>query len=168
MGTENVYRPGSFYRLCDRTGFATRAGRTQKQWDGLYVRDRSYEARQPQDFVRGVLDDQSVPDPRPRQPNLFTTLTTTLNAAAALGATSVTLAGAGGIQDGDSLLILLDSQAYFATTAAGAPAGAVVTLAAPLPYGASSGNNVIDTTYRDPAQNPANFPASDGNGSGAT
>lgn len=71
MGTELHYRPGSFYRICDRTGFATRAERTQREWQGLIVRKEVWEARQPQDFVKGVADIQTVPYPRPRQTNVF-------------------------------------------------------------------------------------------------
>jgi len=69
MGTERFYKPGSFYRICDRTGFAIRAERTRTEWNNLIVSDRVWEARQPQDFVKGVADNQNVPFPRPRQPN---------------------------------------------------------------------------------------------------
>jgi len=69
MGTERFYKPGSFYRICDRTGFATRAERTRTEWNNLIVSDRVWEARQPQDFVKGVADNQTVPYARPRQPN---------------------------------------------------------------------------------------------------
>ncbi len=71
MGTERHYKPGSFYRICDRTGFATRAERTRMEWNGLIVKDRVWEARQPQDFVKGVPDVQTVPYARPRQANTF-------------------------------------------------------------------------------------------------
>lgn len=69
MGTEHFYKPGSFYRIDDRTGFAVRAERTQKEWQGLIVDRRVYEARHPQDFVKGVFDNQTVPNARPRSPN---------------------------------------------------------------------------------------------------
>lgn len=71
MGTQRFYKPGSFYRICDRTGFAIRAERTSKEWTGRIVRERSFELRHPQDFVTGVRDDQSVPEPRPRPPDTF-------------------------------------------------------------------------------------------------
>jgi hypothetical protein len=71
MGTERYYKPGSFYRICDRTGFATRAERTSTEWNNLIVRDDVYERRHPQDFVKGVQDNQTVPFARPRQPNVF-------------------------------------------------------------------------------------------------
>lgn len=71
MADDRHYIPGSWYRLDERTGFKVRAEKTRKEWTGRIVRDQSWEARQPQDFVRGVRDDQTVPEPRPRQPNVF-------------------------------------------------------------------------------------------------
>lgn len=71
MADDKHYVPGDFYRMCDRTGFKVRAGRTQKEWTGMIVRGQSWERRHPQDFVRGVRDDQTVPMPRPRQVDLF-------------------------------------------------------------------------------------------------
>lgn len=60
------FRPGDFLRICDMTGFRVLASRTKKQWNGLIVRNESWEPRHPQDFVRGVADYQMVPEPRPR------------------------------------------------------------------------------------------------------
>ncbi len=60
------YSPGDFYRICDYTGFKVRASRTRKMWNGLIVRKESWEARHPQDFVRGVADYMVVPEARPR------------------------------------------------------------------------------------------------------
>lgn len=48
---------------------AIRAERTRQEWNNLIVSDRVWEARQPQDFVKGVADNQTVPFARPRQPN---------------------------------------------------------------------------------------------------
>lgn len=59
------YRPGGFYRIDDRSGFKIRADQTVKQWDDLIVRQNDAEVRHPQDFVRGQIDIQTVPDPRP-------------------------------------------------------------------------------------------------------
>lgn len=72
------YVPGDFYRICDRTGFKVRASRTKKEWNGLIVRDKSWEPRHPQDFVRGRIDPQVVPEPRPRQQNRFIPTSITL------------------------------------------------------------------------------------------
>lgn len=60
------YIPGGFYRICERCGFKRRNWDTRKEWNGLIVCvDTCWEARQPQDFVRGRIDRQTVPDPRP-------------------------------------------------------------------------------------------------------
>lgn len=67
----NLYRPGGFYRLCDITGFKVRAERTKKQWNNYIVREKSWEPRNAQDFVRGRRDDQTVPDPRIRPDPTF-------------------------------------------------------------------------------------------------
>lgn len=71
MADDKHYVPGDFYRIDDRTGFKTRASRTRKEWTGMIVDKARWEARQPQDFVKGVTDNQNVPDPRPRQPNVY-------------------------------------------------------------------------------------------------
>jgi hypothetical protein len=42
------------------------------QWDGLRVCKDCFEVRQPQDFVRGVKDNQSVPIARPDTEPTFT------------------------------------------------------------------------------------------------
>lgn len=71
MGRKLTYRPGSFYRVDDRTGFAQRAERTAKEWDGSIVDEARFEERHPQDFVRGARDSQGVPDARPLAPDVF-------------------------------------------------------------------------------------------------
>lgn len=64
--TKPFYKPGSFYRIDDRTGFKVRAEDQQREWTNLLIRKQSFEMRQPQDFVTGVVDDQNVPYARPR------------------------------------------------------------------------------------------------------
>ena len=54
MADDKHYVPGTFYRICDMTGFKVRSFRTKKQWNNIIVRDQSWEARQPQDFVQAV------------------------------------------------------------------------------------------------------------------
>lgn len=39
------------------------------EWNGLIVDKRVFEPRQPQDYVKGVNDDQTVPNALPRLPN---------------------------------------------------------------------------------------------------
>lgn len=164
MGTKLHYKPGSFYRICDRTGFAVRAEHTQKQWNNIIVRDRSFENRQPQDFVRGRRDDQTVPQPRPRQIPVYLGVQTALSAnATSTGAfssgfsTGFDISGSGldvlavqsavGFNVGDSISIQLDNGSIFFTTAQAISYSTnVITSAQPLPYPASSGNIVTDMT----------------------
>jgi hypothetical protein len=58
---------GDYYVVCDRTGFRVPASKTRMTWDGLRVWDEVWEPRHPQDFVRGVPDRQTVPNPRPKE-----------------------------------------------------------------------------------------------------
>lgn len=67
----DLYRPGDFYRICDVCGFKVRASVTKKRWDGMIVCEADWEPRHPQDFVRGKVDNQRVPDPRPEQTDVF-------------------------------------------------------------------------------------------------
>jgi len=71
MGRRNFYKPGSYYVIDDRSGFAVPIERARMEWNGLLVREQSWEPRQPQDFVRGTVDQQSVPIARPRTPPQF-------------------------------------------------------------------------------------------------
>ena len=66
-----TYIKGEFWRICDRCGLRFRKSDTFKTWDGLWVCKGDFETRQPQDFVRGVKDKQTVPEPRPDPPDYF-------------------------------------------------------------------------------------------------
>lgn len=61
-----MYREGDYKVQCDRTGMTFYASECRKQWNGLFVNNKSWEARHPQDFVRGRVDKQTVPICRPR------------------------------------------------------------------------------------------------------
>jgi hypothetical protein len=63
MGDHNV--------ICDRTGFKIKASNSRKEWNGLRVREQSWEPRHPQDKITSVVDNQSVYDPRPDSPSRF-------------------------------------------------------------------------------------------------
>lgn len=69
--TDNLYRPGDFYLICDECGFKVRASETRKRWDGRRVCSKDWEPRHPQDFVRGRRDKQRVPEPRPEPADVF-------------------------------------------------------------------------------------------------
>lgn len=66
------YTPGGHWKICDRCGLKRRNYDTRKEWTGLIVcTDGCAERQHPQDFVRGVADNQRVPDPRPEPPDVF-------------------------------------------------------------------------------------------------
>ena len=48
-----------------------RADRLRLRWDGLMTCELDWEPRQPQDYLRGIPDNMSVPLSRPDPPNLF-------------------------------------------------------------------------------------------------
>lgn len=145
MGTELYYKPGSFYRICDRTGFATRAERTAQEWNGLMVRDSVFEARQPQDFVKGVQDNQTVPLARPRQVNSFLgPLTTNLTANVAAGANTLPITSSVRMQIGDSMEVILNTGQQFLCTISNVPTPTSIQVNPVLAYSASAGNLVTD------------------------
>ena len=74
-----TYIPGNFWRVCDVCGFYTRASDSSKRWDGLMVCRADFEERHPQDFVRGRVDRQNVPDPRPEPDDVFIDPTARVN-----------------------------------------------------------------------------------------
>lgn len=147
MADDKHYVPGDFYRICDMTGFKVRAGRTAKQWNNIIVRQKSWEPRQPQDFVRGVTDYQSVPEPRPRQINVFLgPLTTSLTAAAAINATTLHVESSVRMLVGDAVRLPLDNGNEYAGTVNSTPTETTVIVNPALPYSASSGNVLTDIT----------------------
>lgn len=73
---------------------------------------------------------------------------TTLTAAAAAGATALTVDSITGIATGDHLGIELDSGEFQWTTVNGAPSGSTVTATAALTGAAASGNTVVAYTNR--------------------
>lgn len=152
MADDRHYVPGSFYRICDRTGFKVRAGKTRMEWDGLLVRDQSWEARQPQDMVQGEPDDQTVSDPRPRQVNVFIgPLGTVTNADAAAGDVIIVLQSAVRMLAGDTITIMMDNGVEFLTTIALVLSAEEIEISAPLPWSVASGNDVLDyTAYASP------------------
>lgn len=63
--------------ICDRCGFRFKLETLRKEWTGLMVchgpaSNNCWEPRHPQDFVRGVPDDQGVrPNMRPEPADVF-------------------------------------------------------------------------------------------------
>lgn len=67
-------RIGDHRVICDHSGFVCWASETVMTWNGMRVHRRfagKETSRHPQDLVRGVADDQRVPNPRPQTPDVF-------------------------------------------------------------------------------------------------
>lgn len=139
-----AYRAGDFWRICDRCGFKYRASQTFKTWDGLYVCHADFETRHPQDFVRGRLDLQNVPNARPEPlDTVIGPLTTTLSAAATASATTIQVSSSVRFLATDTIGVMLDS-GMGRYTIQSVPDTASITLTSRLGGPASSGAVVIN------------------------
>lgn len=65
------YKAGNNYIICDYSGFKIRASDARRTWDGLLVHKRFWEPRQPQDLVRGVIDDSRPSKVRSESDDVF-------------------------------------------------------------------------------------------------
>src|ERR1700743_2199106 len=78
MGKADYYADGQWNFFCDFCGCKNKSGDGMLTWNGFYVCRHHKETRNPQDFIRGVKDVQSVPWTRPEaEPETFA-LTCTL------------------------------------------------------------------------------------------
>lgn len=64
--------------VCDRCGSVFNLRALRKEWTGLTVCDgpnsnHCWDPRQPQDYVRGVRDQQALRNPRPEAADVFIT-----------------------------------------------------------------------------------------------
>jgi len=67
MGKADYFKSGEWNYFCDLCGAKTKSGDSMLTWNGLRVCRHHKEIRNPQDFLRGVKDDQSVPWSRPEK-----------------------------------------------------------------------------------------------------
>lgn len=74
MGKRDYYLKGSYNKICDICGQKFKAHECRMQWNNLQACRVCFEKRNPQDFVKGVKDDQRVPIARPdAKPDKFIT-----------------------------------------------------------------------------------------------
>ena len=57
--------------ICEASGFKCYADQLVRQWDGAYVLPEFCDRRNPQDFVRGVPDNQTPRLTRPEPADTF-------------------------------------------------------------------------------------------------
>jgi len=141
------FREGDFYRTDDRTGRKVRASDTRKEWTGLIVDKDVWDPRHPQDFVRGLYDRQTVPNPRPvPTPVYIGPRTTTIATAAVAGDTTLTVVSTANMAAADSVTIMLDNNEAFRTTISSIPSGTSMVIATKLPWAAAVDNLIVDST----------------------
>jgi hypothetical protein len=73
MGKRDYYKRGEWNARCDRCGAKFKSGELDLEWDKFLVCRLCWEPRHPQDFVRGLKDDQTVPISRPPGEDKFIT-----------------------------------------------------------------------------------------------
>ena len=133
-------RPGDYLVVCDRSGFVVPRSQARLTWDGLLVWEPFWLPRQPQDFVRAVPDDRTVPIMRPDV--VINMGQTAVKVAAVRNATSIDLDSTTGIADRDGLAITMDNGILHTTFCNGTPVGDTVQLGSYLPFAAAIGNIV--------------------------
>lgn len=73
MGKRDYFIFDDYNVICDRCGAKFKASECKMEWDNLFVCKWCWEPRQPQDYVRGVKDDQRAPIVRARGETQFIT-----------------------------------------------------------------------------------------------
>ena len=71
MGRFDYYKHGDWNAICDVCGRKWKGSMLRERWDGLMVCPDDFEMRQPQEYVRGVVDNQNPPFNRPEATDSF-------------------------------------------------------------------------------------------------
>lgn len=72
MGRADFYSDGTNNTICDTCGRKFKAYSLKKQWDGIWACKRCFDYRHPQEFLRGVPDNQAPELSRPEATDTFT------------------------------------------------------------------------------------------------
>ena len=67
---------GDWNAVCYQCGRKFKASQLRKHWQGFWVCPAHWEARHPQDFVRGVVDNMTPPFAQPMPADIFTVFCT--------------------------------------------------------------------------------------------
>lgn len=150
MSNDLWYNPGDNYILDDISGFKIRTSRARMipggQTGKLWVAPERWEPQQPQDFVQGVRDDQTVAVSRSRQQNQFTVVGGQVTTAAAAGATALTLDSVTGFVVGATCQVVLDNGNIWRFVISSISGLVLNFLGYPLPSGVAG-------TFGDPLEN---------------
>jgi hypothetical protein len=111
-----------------------------------------WEARNVQEYVRGLRDNQIVPKPRPRPPTeqFVGPLQTNLTADALAGATVLSVVSSARFALNDRIAVPLDGGTLFYATVSDVSIETAIGITVPMPGKASSGNVVTDYSAVSP------------------
>lgn len=76
MSRADYYAEGDWNAVCYQCGRKRKASTMWKHWQGYWLCPEHWEARQPQDFVRAVPDQQAPPWIQAMPPDVFIGLCT--------------------------------------------------------------------------------------------
>jgi hypothetical protein len=65
------WRSGRWQAICDVCGFKFHSDRMRKRWDGLFVCEKDWETRNPQDFLKLHAERITPPWTRPESGDVF-------------------------------------------------------------------------------------------------
>ena len=82
------FKHGEWLVTCDRCGWKRFASQVTETWDGLIVckpsiKNGCFETRHPQDFIKQIKDDSSVPFVRSRPADVYASDAVEINCSAA-------------------------------------------------------------------------------------
>lgn len=150
MADDLHYVGGDNYILDDLSGFKIRASRARiipgGQTGQLAVAPERWEPQQPQDFVRGVWDDETVQIARPRQQNRFVIVGTQVTGFAPQGSTTVSVQDTVGFVVNARSQIVLDNGNLFVFRLTSIGANTLTFLGQPLP-------SAVGGSFADPLEN---------------
>ena len=89
------FKSGDWNATCDVCGFRFKASQLRKRWDGLMVCKDDWEPRHPQELIRPIKENISVPWTRPELPviEIGVCSVTGINGVAGVGEAGCAVAG---------------------------------------------------------------------------
>lgn len=109
MGRADYLSLGDWNAACFRCGRKRKASTMKKQWQGFYVCPEHWEPRHPQDFVRGVKENPSVPWSQPPL-NQFIYPSNNTAAIAGIAISGLAISGTGGTLNPPGTTFFIDGQ----------------------------------------------------------
>ena len=137
-----MFNFGDWNIICEKCGMKRKASECSLNWQNQLVCGPCWESRHPQEYVKGIPDNQSVPIARPDVVAIQGE--TTVKTSASRNATSIELTSITGLVDKDPINIILNDGSAYWVYCEGTPSSDTVTFPAGayLPFAASAGNTV--------------------------